>query len=678
MSAVQLVGLRISSPLVTPKAVNFLPSRWPPPAEFPVVVDADGRVIARYRDAIWNLTVWAGKALSINFEDGGRPKDRITPENGELLRRVVFWWMYGPNGVQSCATLSARFHALKGIFLLCSEQGIAASELMRFPAVAEQISSRVAPSNAGMVVTLLHDLWEARSTVGFVLLDVEGIKRLNSAVPDHQGAQTAYIPPRIWTYQVSRLKRCLDEFHTHAQKVEACYRLCLSAYAHNAGGLSNAFNGLKNGLQPFNPARIKRGYRLPGCEYYESFRHVAEFFEIDELLDRWVNTSTKTGVKALSSYLSLVSWVGVAYSLNFSLMRVDEATQLRVGCYSVERDDLGEDIHLLGGITTKTISDGDARWIVSPSVSVAIDALTIIARLRMEVAIQNPSLNVPREDIERPYLLGRAEEPWVSKERHVDFVRQSSLGYRDISDRWPKLFSDDEMRITADDLRIARLITPGLDPVQFAEGEVWPLAWHQLRRTGAVNMLSTGLVRDSALQFQLKHATRAMSRYYGQNFYHLKATRLDEVARAVYIRSMYETIAREFALLGEARFVSPYGEKRKAQILVTVTEGDHKSLLAAGKAGKIAYRETFLGGCCNPGPPCPLGGITNIAGCMGRRGENPCEWALLDRAKRPKIVGLRELLQRRLDVAEIGSFQQQSLQAQLESAEKALEALDVA
>mgnify|MGYP002385757008 CR=1 FL=1 len=676
MSAAHLVGLNIASPLVTAESVNFLPSQWPPSAEFPIVVDEDGRVISRYADAIWNFTVWAGKPLSINFEDGGRHKDRITPKNGELFRRIVCWWLYSPNGVQRTHTLSARFHALKFIFVLCSEQRISASDLIKFPAVAESISARVAPSNAGLVVKLLHDLWEARSVLGFALLDAEGIKRLNATSPNHEVAQTPYIPPRIWSYQISRLMRCLDDFNAHAQKVEECYRFCLSAYAHNAGGLPNAFNGLKAGRQPFNPVRIKRGTRMAGCKYYESFRHVAERFEIDTLLDRWVNSSTKAGIQALSSYLSLVSWVGVAYSLNFSLMRIDEACQLRVGCYSVERDDLGEDIHTLGGITTKTIFDGDARWIVSPTVSAAITALTTIARLRIEVAVQNPFLKLRSVDVERPRLLGRAEEPWVRKGHHANVVRQSSHGFRDIAVRWPKLFNDDDMRITAEDLRVARLITPTLDPERFAQGKVWPLAWHQLRRTGAVNMLSTGLVRDSALQFQLKHVSRAMSRYYGQNFYHLKASRLDEGARAIYIRGMYEAIAREFSLLGEARFVSPYGEKRKSQILEAVTEGDHKSLLTVGKTGKIAYRETFLGGCCNPGPPCPLGGITNIAGCMGRRGEHPCEWTLLDQAKRPRINRLREIIQERLDVAESDSFQQKSLQAQLESAEKALEVLD--
>ena len=63
-------------------------------------------------------------------------------------------------------------------------------------------------------------------------------------------------------------------------------------------------------------------------------------------------------------------------------------------------------------------------------------------------------------------------------------------------------------------------------------------------------MLNTGLVSEASLQYQLKHATRAMSRYYGQNHYKLNGS-LDEEARGVYLREMYQTLAGEFqALLG--------------------------------------------------------------------------------------------------------------------------------
>ncbi|UOO89776.1 hypothetical protein LVJ82_01955 [Vitreoscilla massiliensis] len=51
---------------------------------------------------------------------------------------------------------------------------------------------------------------------------------------------------------------------------------------------------------------------------------------------------------------------------------------------------------------------------------------------------------------------------------------------------WPKLFDGKELTITEADLEMANRMTFGLDPEKFAVGKVWPLAWHQLRRTGAV------------------------------------------------------------------------------------------------------------------------------------------------------------------------------------------------
>ncbi|MEX3937270.1 hypothetical protein AB4Y32_37005 [Paraburkholderia phymatum] len=74
------------------------------------------------------------------------------------------------------------------------------------------------------------------------------------------------------------------------------------------------------------------------------------------------------------------------------------------------------------------------------------------------------------------------------------------------------------LRITQQDRDLARLVTPTLDSGRFAVGKVWPLAWHQLRRTGTVNMQASGLVSDASLQFQLKHVSRAMSLYYGRGY----------------------------------------------------------------------------------------------------------------------------------------------------------------
>lgn len=673
-----LPGLQIDSPLVSPQASNFRPP-WPPPDDFPIVINADNEIVSRCGDHSWDLSLWAGRALKLNFGDGATRGTKLSGENAALLRRVAVWWLYGPRAVQEASTLVQKIRNIKPVFAVCTEAGVLASDLRKFPKLIEQLASRLVGSEARKVLAQLHDLWTVRETLGFELLDQAGLMQLSSLLLGYESTQTAYVPPRIWTYQVLRLRECIDDYLAHRDKVEACYRFCLQAYATNAMGLENAFNGIKKWHVPFHTTMPAGHVTKEGIRYYGRFKITAERYGIDALLARWVNFTDATGIRAFSHYLSLISQVGLAYTLNFSLMRVDEGAQLRVGCHSVEHDSVGDDIHLLSAGTSKTTKDQDARWIVSPSVGAAIEAMTSVARLRMEAAKHDPRLNLSSLDIGRPLLQVRAHEPWLPAAFASNSIgrglRKRYVGYSDFLVAHPRLFDMDCLRITEDDLALARRMTFGLDQEKFAVGKPWPLSWHQLRRTGACNMLSSGMVSESSLQYQLKHVSVAMSRYYGQNYYKLTAL-LDEEAREFFVRQMYDALAREFRALQDDRFVSPHGAKRKAQILEPINEKSHRSLVKDGEQGRINYRETFLGGCAKPGPACPLGGISNISGCMGHGSEGACEWVLLDRMKRPVIENLRRILQGQLKQAPEGSPLRASLEASLESAERAIHVND--
>lgn len=188
-------------------------------------------------------------------------------------------------------------------------------------------------------------------------------------------------------------------------------------------------------------------------------------------------------------------------------------------------------------------------------------------------------------------------------------------------------------------------------------------------------MLSSGLVSEPSLQYQLKHLNRVTTRYYGQNYYKLKSN-LDQEAKGYYLKEMYNTVAREFRLLQEDRYVSPHGEKRKAQILSEISDKDHSFLVKAATDGRITYRETFFGGCMKPGAVCPLGGICNVTGCLGHGERKPCEWVVVDRKKRPKIVKLQLIFERQMAAAPQGSALRASLEASMESTNRALHVID--
>lgn len=663
-------GLQIASSLVNEDAPNFRPNSWPIKYDFPVVVDSKENIVSRYSDVRWDFSPWEGSNLKIYFGDGPGQGHKVSSENANLLRQVMAWWLWGHGAAAKPKTLVFKFKTIKPIFVICSKHNILASELSDHPNIIKKIAISLKVNN-DHIITYLNDLKFISEKLGFTILDDEGMKIFISNLLKTTVTQTAYIPVRIWSYQVGRLKECLDDFMEHREKIEKLHQFCLDAYAKNAGGdLSLAFEGL-GANQPFGKFKPK-GQSDSNKVFHGKFSEIAEKFEIDELLEKWVRVDHSYGIRTLSSYMSLISVVGLAYILNFSLMRLSEGSKLRTNCLEIEKNHGIEDIYLIRGVTTKTVEDDNALWIVSPTVKIAIDAMTIVANLRVNAAKNNSKNNMSENDINNPLLQTMVFEPWqTSKDCYIRNGYKTMRAYTNVSNVWPKLFDDNEMRITDKDLEMANRLTFNLDPEKYSVGKIWPLSWHQLRRTGAVNMLASGLVSELSLQYQLKHSSLAMTQYYGQNYYKLKGQLSDE-ARGFYLREMYESIVRDFKSLQDDHYISPHNEKRKEQILTEISEKDHKELIKAAKNGKISYRETFLGGCANLGPPCPLGGISNISSCMGFGDEKPCKSILIDKDKLPIINQLKEVLNNQVMNVDVDTPLYHSIQTQLESAERAI------
>lgn len=661
-----LLGLQIVSPNVPPQADNFRPPSWPPPPDWAPILDAEGKPVCRYSDSIWPLDVWAGKPLKLNFGDGKTRGARIDPANAELLRQCVAWFMYGNRGCRTAGTLVSKFQNVKPLFTVCSQEGILASDLMRFAAVIDMVAAALAPSTFSNAVAILHDLLEAREQLGFCLLDQDGLVRLAKLQPDHVEEQTPYIPPRIWTYQLHRLRVCLQEYAKHQDRIEDCFRFCLDAYAHNAGTLKAALTSRSGEFDiPFQNKTSNLSVTFHG-----RFKLTADRFGIRELLERWTRPfSSEEGAKQigkLSQYLDLVSKAGLAYLLNFSLMRVEEGYSLRSDCLVIEHDEKYGDIPMLVGETTKTDRESNARWPVSKSAKLAIEAMKHVAALRMLCARERGDLGITKADEYNPYLISYHYEPW-SRSKHKPYgTRPIELNYRQVLSTFPLLLDSAQITLTAEDLRIARMITPTLDQDVFKVGVVWPFGWHQLRRTGAVNMLSSGLVDDSSLQLQLKHHSRAMTLYYGRNHSRLA---LNEETRTLYLTTMYQEQARALSAISGPNFVSPLGEARKAAIVSLISEKDAAALTKSIERGKVSARSIRVGFCFNA-RPCPYGGIESITHCLGGDDGKGCPDLLLDVTKAGDINRYEKAVDAQLAGVHPDSPRCRALQSEKRSIEK--------
>lgn len=657
-----ILGLQIDSPLAHPGANNFRPPSWPPPADWAPIVDAEGVPQCFYSDASWHLDVWAGKPSKVNFGDGPTRGVSIDKANADLLRLCMVWFAWGPKGCRTAGTFESRHTTMKPLFVVCTQEGMVASDLNRFPALLDKIAASLPSSRFDLTITYLHELLDAREDLGFCLLDRDSLARLARLAPGHAAKQTPFIPPRIWAYQLLRLRECLEDYAKHQVRIQDCFEFCLDAYTRNYGSLKQAVNSRnKDGYIPH--VQIGKKNRQ-GVYSTGSFKQTADIYGLTSLIERWVGPFTGAkGEKPLakfSQYLDLVSKAGLAYLLNFSLMRIEEGWKLRSDCLMVEKDEKFGDIYMLCGETTKTDPDTDARWPVSKSVSLAIDVMKDIAAFRMRCARERDDIGLTPEDVVNPYLISYQYEPWSKGKHKLYRTRPRDQAYKEVLDAFPQLFDSDHITINEEDLRIARLITPSLDSEVYRVGECWRFGWHQLRRTGAVNMQSSDLVDESSLQFLLKHQSRVMTLYYGRNHSRLN---LSEETRVMFLKTMYEEIGRDLRKLPSPQFVSPLGPTRKEAIVTFITETDASSLDKAAKQGKVGARRIRAGFCVNH-RPCPYGGIEAISHCLGNDDGKGCPDLLLDVKKKDSVQLYEKVVDDQLKVVHPDSPRYLSLNAE--------------
>jgi len=588
-------------------------------------------VLSRWGDAIWDLSPQAGEPFKLNFGDGGnRQRGFLDRNNADLLRILVTWRMWGHRAVHSASALRAFYTMARAVVTLCSRNGILASDLTRFPKVAEQIPNIMSPSRRLTDIKEFHGLYAARASIGFVVLDPIALKRWAASPATHERVQTPYIPPRIWTYQVSRLRECLDQFLAHRKQIENCFNFCIDAYVESYGSLQAAVTLGKDGSR----GSFDRGRRT-GCTHLGEFVETARRFGIEGLLTTWVpNRWGRLIPRMMSTYMNMVVYAGLAYIANFTLQRKEEVATLRASCLIWEDDKKLGRVPIICGETTKTIQDSDARWVASPSVAVAVEVLTVIAHLRMRCDEANPTTAPTALDRSDPYLGSVASEPWGVKTLRRYDIRPPVRCLEAVMKMYPKLLDVDKMRISEADLKIARTMTPNLPEEEFAVGKVWPLAWHQYRRTSAVNMFSSGLISDSSMQQQMKHSSRLMPLYYARGYTRL---RLNENVEAAVVTAMYQALTQQIKDAMSERFVSPHSAQRMGQAVVNILkEKDEAKLVNWAKKGKVSYRQNRLGGCLKAGV-CEYGGIESIARCAGGDGGKPCVDVLYDREKAPQV-----------------------------------------
>lgn len=628
-------GLPFDLPHIGPGSRSFRPPSWPPPKDWVCIEDKDGNPVSRLGDHHLDLTPWFGKQTTFSFGDGPKRHARsviVDPENADIVRDLIVFCGWGPLAPRAPSSFLGVATQLRQIVVVCSKNDILASDLSRYPAVIDRVANALPPSQYDQIIAELDRLRDARDILGFELLDRAGIERLKALQPAHDCEQTEYIPPRIWTYVVTRVAECIRDFAGHRDRIEACFDFCLDAYERN-GANKPCDPSLKLDRRPFQVARKPRSVKRNGITHHGPFVDTAQRFGIREVMEKWVGSiSGKRGIRSFASYFHMAQFAALIDIAAFTLMRIEEAVSVRWDCLQWHDDPAFGRIPLIQGETTKTDPDDNGLWITSPSIVPSISTLQSIARMRLTSVGRWGKGDNPR-------LINPPLEPWGK----ANTLRKSGLDARTLSlceviRNYPRLFDNQQLTITEVDLKIARAVCPTLNREIFQEGKPWAFGWHQLRRTGAVNMFASGDISDSSVQFQMKHVTRTQPLYYGRGN---TALHLNDATRVLLINAQYEATARDLVAIQTDRFVSPHGDKHKSRLLAPANDGEAVNLISEvdAKHYELIFREHRIGGrltalgACMKNGACDGDCVSSVGDCAGGAGKTPCAHVLFDRTR---------------------------------------------
>ena len=634
---------------------------WPPTPSTPMSFDALGNVISRFEDQTWDFSAAAERGCRLYFEAVSTQHPGIGRRNIQTFKEIVAWWLFGERRVikpSSLHTYHARFSLL---VRFATRKGIDLKRFSELPDEVRQFATQLRGSHADTLLIELQSLLTFSDQVGFLVFDKKSLILFSQNLPDHVRRQTAYIPPRIWAYQLARLKKYLSDFLHHKSKLIAAYRQACEVYLANRSFALVSSNVDKTLFSPF----FRGCTRYPGAKYLGSMADFLADHGLIDFMETWRGPKKSLKLPALGSVFSMASFAASAFIANLTGMRIGEVFSLRRDCFIAEADDILGMIYFIRGKTTKTLSEDAAFWITCGEAQKALDALEVVYTVR-----NSPS---PHSRDAKGYdrlLFTWCAEPWAAVKGlrpGNDDIRAPIHAYGCWQVQFPQLFDPEELRILPGDLDDARRVTPSLDARRYTVGALWPLAWHQLRRTMAVNMSASGIVSDASLQYQLKHLSRSMSIYYGRG-YSSKAISRD--MQAEYLKEALESMARASDELFEDRFVSPYGQEHKFRTLAGATKH-----LSPNRKQTPVFRRTLLGVCVKASS-CPSGGYDDIGPCMGGDESKGCPDAMVDCERRQVLERLLEHKRSEYSSCGVGEGRRGQIASQVRSLELSLELID--
>lgn len=552
-----------------PEAVVDVPSSGVPYArpyfEATTVIsrDADGNPISRYCDSNWNLSSQSADGTSgANLLFFDRCRDSA-PELSTLIReqqKALIWLHMDAGRMRALKTIQRANWALSAWSEKAFNRGVTLFELLCNPGWISEELIALNDNYLALTSGLLKTLWRHRVLLG---VDSVPLSQLKEAISVEMKArpedlQTPLIPSHIYCAILGGLVSSMDEIERDLEAILEAYRKSMDA---SRSAPTDALPATRTMFRADALSTVFEGMKAFG---YDSRNRTP----LDQFL-----------VGRINLYQSKLMHTVAA----FSGMRISEVCILPLEDTFETFEDGGSTHYEIKGHTLKLNSGikKPCSWITSRE---GHRAIVLAQRIGSAIA---ESLGAVATKGQKALLFPSTESPFRRKNNRSIGTYQQLL----IEEICPVISQAD-----IDELNQLEL-DRGWQREGIEVGARWPLAFHQLRRSLSVYAHRSGMVSLPALKAQLQHITDEMRAYYSDGYSRARNLVFDKdhVSHewsAAKAESSY--FGYTLGLLFSDNDIFGQGAVRMSE---TISARSREETFQLFQQGKLAYKETVLGGC---------------------------------------------------------------------------------
>lgn len=537
------------------------------PADLVVSHTTSGDVASRFADDSWNMSHMSTDGTSTHtlvFYKCGEPEVSALALLIRQQQKALMWLHMDAGMVRAFGTLQVTNLALTRWCAWAEDKEVDLFTLLSDPqAVAEHLQE--------LNITYLHVTSSAIQTLGRhraqlgTRMDMQ-LRELRQAVARksssrEESRQTPLIPSRVYLAILVALDREMDQ-------IEAELEGLLAAYATERTVSRETPQGLTKGQRETHRAKHLKGVKGVAQAMMALGYGPKTVCALDQFILGRINQHQMTLM------LTVVAYTG---------MRKSEVQILPLEDCLGEFEFLGSTHYEVQGATHK-LNQGvkrEAGWVTSHQ---GVRAIRLAQRIGRVMAQQHES---PAGKGQQALLFASTDNPYKNKLGHSFHNAIAEARAR----LCPEIDALDMAEL--DRLELDR----GWAKDGIEVGKRWPLAMHQLRRSLAVYAHRSGMVSLPALKAQLQHITQEMAAYYASNF----SAAINLVFDEKHIAHEWEAAKAESSYFGYALGLLFSDDELLGQGVTRMGEvverRTRQETLALFTQGKVAYRETVLGGC---------------------------------------------------------------------------------